>query len=41
MNDPVEYPDPFTFKPERFIPGKGSKVPRDPVSGGALGFGRR
>jgi len=41
MNDPLEYPDPFIFKPERFFPDKQGKTPRDPISCGALGFGRR
>ncbi|KIJ28558.1 hypothetical protein M422DRAFT_37308 [Sphaerobolus stellatus SS14] len=41
MHDPEEYPEPFKFNPERFLPNKEGKVPRDPFLGGAFGFGRR
>ena len=38
--DPDEYPDPNTFKPERFLPGPGKRIPRHPEEI-AFGFGRR
>lgn len=41
LHDPVEYPDPMSFKPERFLPDENGKVPRDPTVSGAFGFGRR
>lgn len=41
LHDPVEYPDPMSFKPERFLPDRDGKVPRDPTVSGAFGFGRR
>lgn len=41
MHDPQEYPDPFVFNPERFLPSKtGSPMQPDPRSY-AFGFGRR
>ncbi|KIJ28554.1 hypothetical protein M422DRAFT_235598 [Sphaerobolus stellatus SS14] len=41
MHDPEEYPEPFEFNPERFLPNKERKIQRDPFMGGAFGFGRR
>jgi len=41
LHDPEMYPDPFTFRPERFLPDKDGKVARDPAITGAFGFGRR
>ena len=41
LHDPKEYPDPMTFKPERYI--KGGRIDtsiRDPLTI-AFGFGRR
>ncbi len=40
LMDPVEYPDPDIFKPERFLPTPDKHMPRDP-SKIAFGFGRR
>lgn len=40
LNDPEEYTDPFSFKPERFIPENGKRLPMDPEKV-AFGFGRR
>ncbi|KIJ28556.1 hypothetical protein M422DRAFT_37307 [Sphaerobolus stellatus SS14] len=40
MHDPEEYSEPFKFQPERFLLKEG-KPPRDPLIGGAFGFGRR
>ena len=41
MHDPVEYPDPDAFKPERFLQdGKPNPNVRDPNEV-AFGFGRR
>jgi len=40
LQDPQEYPDPGVFMPERFLPGPGERMPRDP-SKIAFGFGRR
>jgi len=40
LRDPLEYPDPSAFKPERFLPASGERMPRDP-SKVAFGFGRR
>lgn len=38
--DPIEYTDPDTFDPERFLPKEGRRVPRDPGKF-VFGFGRR
>jgi cytochrome P450 len=40
LHDEVEYPDPFSFLPERWILKEGQKEPRDPAKV-AFGFGRR
>jgi len=40
LHDPIEYPDPGVFKPERFLPASGEHMQRDPVKI-AFGFGRR
>lgn len=40
MHDPVEFPQPEIFKPERFLPAPGERLPIDP-SKIAFGFGRR
>jgi len=40
LMDPVEYPDPDIFNPERFLPSPDKHMPRDP-SKIAFGFGRR
>ncbi|KAF8578222.1 cytochrome P450 [Ramaria rubella] len=41
LHDPETYPDPLTFRPERFLPDKEGKVARDPAISGTFGFGRR
>ena len=40
LHDPVKYPEPDTFKPERFIDPNGS-VREDPVLASIFGFGKR
>lgn len=40
FHDTTEYPDPFAFRPERFLKAPGKKMPRDPAAA-AFGFGRR
>ncbi|KLO17442.1 cytochrome P450 [Schizopora paradoxa] len=40
LHDPEEYPEPSIFRPERFLPGIGERVQRDPAKV-AFGFGRR
>ena len=40
LHDEEEYPDPLEFRPERFLPEEGKKIPMDP-SKIAFGFGRR
>lgn len=40
LHDPVTYPEPFNFDPERFIAGPGKDAQRDP-RGACFGFGRR
>ncbi|KLO09739.1 cytochrome P450 [Schizopora paradoxa] len=40
LRDPVEYPEPSAFRPERFLPSAGGRIQRDP-SKIAFGFGRR
>jgi cytochrome P450 len=40
LHDPVMYPDPDTFKPERFINEDGT-LRDDPVLTSAFGFGKR
>lgn len=42
LHDEREYPDPFAFKPERFMKdGKLNKAIRDPETAGFFGYGRR
>ena len=40
LHDPVAYPEPFSFKPERFLASDGS-FRDDPLLASAFGFGRR
>lgn len=40
LHDPETYPDPFAFKPERFL-GTNGKFIDDPLLTSAFGFGRR
>jgi cytochrome P450 len=40
LRDPLEYPEPDEFNPERFLPADGAKVPRHPRKA-VFGFGRR
>jgi len=40
LHDPNEYPEPFSFKPERFLSQDGRSPARDPTKI-AFGFGRR
>lgn len=41
-NNEDDYPEPFEFKPERFLKdGKLNPAVRDPAAGVAFGFGRR
>lgn len=41
LHDPDMYKDPYTFNPERFLPGDdGNVVEPDPACA-AFGFGRR
>ncbi len=40
LHDPIAYPDPFSFKPERFLDANG-KFLDDPLLTSAFGFGRR
>jgi Cytochrome P450 len=40
LHDETEYPEPFSFLPERWILGDGGKEPRHPAKV-AFGFGRR
>jgi len=42
MHDEKIYPEPFKFRPERFIPGDNkADVQMDPIVAGAFGYGRR
>ncbi|KAF8168214.1 cytochrome P450 [Crassisporium funariophilum] len=41
LHDPELYPDPFQFKPERFVEEEGKPTCPDPTTVGAFGFGRR
>lgn len=40
LHDPQPYPDPLSFKPERFLKENGKELPPDPINF-AFGFGRR
>jgi Cytochrome P450 len=40
LHDPIAYPEPFSFKPERFLDADGS-FRDDPLLTSAFGFGRR
>ncbi|TFK41265.1 cytochrome P450 [Crucibulum laeve] len=41
FHDEALYPEPFKFKPERFLPEDSKHMPPDPAVSGAFGFGRR
>ncbi|KAF9468079.1 cytochrome P450 [Collybia nuda] len=41
LHDESVYPEPFEFKPERFLRQNGKQLPPDPAIVGAFGFGRR
>ncbi|KAF9462161.1 cytochrome P450 [Collybia nuda] len=41
LHDEKIYPEPFEFKPERFLQEEGKDLPPDPIAIGAFGFGRR
>ena len=40
LHDPIAYPEPFSFKPERFLASDGS-FRDDPLLTSVFGFGRR
>jgi hypothetical protein len=40
LHDPIAYPEPFSFKPERFLASDGT-FRDDPLLTSAFGFGRR
>ena len=40
LQDPIEYPEPELFEPERFVLKEGNAAPRDP-NDVVFGFGRR
>lgn len=40
LHDPIVYPDPFAFKPERHIPTADKPAQRDPRTA-CFGYGRR
>lgn len=40
LHDPIAYPEPFSFKPERFLDTDGS-FRDDPLLTSVFGFGRR
>lgn len=40
LQDPVEYPEPHHFKPERYLPKDESKMPRSPEKV-IFGYGKR
>lgn len=45
LHDPALYPDPFEFKPERFLDDRRENLTfthqPDPTTAGTFGFGRR
>jgi len=41
LHDPGTYPEPFMFRPERFLPRDGKPTEPEPGLTGAFGFGRR
>ncbi|KAF9468084.1 cytochrome P450 [Collybia nuda] len=41
LHDENAYPEPFAFKPERFLGDNEKQLPPDPAIVGAFGFGRR
>jgi len=42
LHDERLYPEPFIFRPERFIAEDGkAEIEKDPILVGAFGFGRR